>query len=102
MARTRSWQFTEQTATRRLGVLNAEESTAVRRSDGMPKALRSTWLGGLPEPWTFFHGGATLGQQAILGFRPDTGTALAAVCTRRFRAHDPFVAVAYALLAAEE
>jgi CubicO group peptidase (beta-lactamase class C family) len=47
----------------------------------------------------YFHSGATLGQQAFLGFRPDTGTALAAVCTRRFRAHDPFVAGAYALLA---
>ncbi|MFI0269451.1 serine hydrolase domain-containing protein [Streptomyces luteogriseus] len=49
----------------------------------------------------YFHSGATLGQQAFLGFRPDTGTALAAVCTRRFRAHDPFVATAYALLARE-
>ncbi|MFE6200582.1 serine hydrolase domain-containing protein [Streptomyces sp. NPDC057838] len=49
----------------------------------------------------YFHSGATLGQQAFLGFRPDTGTALAAVCTRRFRAHDPFVATAYAVLAGE-
>ncbi|MFE0477749.1 serine hydrolase domain-containing protein [Streptomyces sp. NPDC058947] len=49
----------------------------------------------------YFHSGATLGQQAFLGFRPDTGTALAAVCTRRFRAHDPFVATAYGLLAEE-
>lgn len=47
----------------------------------------------------YFHSGATLGQQAFLGFRPDTGTALAAVCTRRFRARDPFIATAYALLA---
>ncbi|GHE46208.1 penicillin-binding protein [Streptomyces cellulosae] len=47
----------------------------------------------------YFHSGATLGQQAFLGFRPDTGTALAAVCTRRFRAGDPFVSTAYALLA---
>ncbi|GAA4788880.1 serine hydrolase domain-containing protein [Streptomyces ziwulingensis] len=46
----------------------------------------------------YFHSGATFGQQAFLGFRPDTGTALAAVCTRRFRARDPFVAGAYALL----
>ncbi|GAA2611165.1 serine hydrolase domain-containing protein [Streptomyces violaceus] len=49
----------------------------------------------------YFHSGATLGQQAFLGFRPDTGTALAAVCTRRFRAHDPFLAGAYALLTEE-
>ncbi|MGV9391573.1 serine hydrolase, partial [Streptomyces olivaceus] len=47
----------------------------------------------------YFHSGATLGQQAFLGFRPDTGTALAAVCSRRFRARDPFIATAYALLA---
>ncbi|MFI9613490.1 serine hydrolase domain-containing protein [Streptomyces sp. NPDC052023] len=49
----------------------------------------------------YFHSGATLGQQAFLGFRPDTGTAVAALCTRRFRAGDPFVAAAYALLAEE-
>ncbi|MFF4253745.1 serine hydrolase domain-containing protein [Streptomyces sp. NPDC001663] len=49
----------------------------------------------------YFHGGATLGQQAFLGFRPDTGTALAALCTRRFRAGDPFVAGAYGFLAGE-
>ncbi|MFF5475966.1 serine hydrolase domain-containing protein [Streptomyces sp. NPDC012935] len=49
----------------------------------------------------YFHSGATLGQQAFLGFRPDTGTALAAVCTRRFRAHDPFVTTAYGFLAEE-
>ena len=47
----------------------------------------------------YFHSGATLGQQAFLGFRPDTGTALVALCTRRFRAHDPFVTTAYGLLA---
>ncbi|MEV8596037.1 serine hydrolase domain-containing protein [Streptomyces sp. NPDC052012] len=47
----------------------------------------------------YFHSGATLGQQAFLGFRPDTGTALAAACSRRFRADDPFVAASYALLA---
>ncbi|MBV1938968.1 beta-lactamase family protein [Streptomyces sp. BV286] len=47
----------------------------------------------------YFHCGATLGQQAFLGFRPDTGTALAALCTRRFRARDTFVTTAYALLA---
>ncbi|WP_399893595.1 serine hydrolase domain-containing protein [Streptomyces sp. BBFR51] len=47
----------------------------------------------------YFHSGATLGQQAFLGFRPDTDTALAAVCSRRFRARDPFIATAYGLLA---
>jgi hypothetical protein len=47
----------------------------------------------------YFHSGATLGQQAFLGFRPRTATALVAVRTRRFRANDPFVATAYGLLA---
>ena len=46
----------------------------------------------------YFHSGATCGQQAFLGFRPDTGTAVVAFCTRRFRAADPFVATAYGLL----
>ncbi|MGW7090395.1 serine hydrolase domain-containing protein [Streptomyces sp. NPDC054871] len=47
----------------------------------------------------YFHCGATLGQQAFLGYRPDTATALAAVCTRRYRARETFVTTAYALLA---
>ncbi|MFJ6728828.1 serine hydrolase domain-containing protein [Streptomyces sp. NPDC091281] len=47
----------------------------------------------------YFHSGATMGQQAFLGFAPGTGTALAALCTRRFRLRDTFVATAYALLA---
>jgi CubicO group peptidase (beta-lactamase class C family) len=46
-----------------------------------------------------FHAGATSGQQAFLGFQPATGTALAAVCTRRFRRGDALVSGAYALLA---
>jgi hypothetical protein len=49
----------------------------------------------------YFHSGAALGQPAFLGFRPDTGTALVALRTRRFRARDPFVATAYSLLARE-
>ncbi|MEV2252799.1 serine hydrolase domain-containing protein [Streptomyces sp. NPDC050147] len=47
----------------------------------------------------YFHCGATLGQQAFLGYRPATATALAAVCTRRYRARETFVTAAYALLA---
>jgi CubicO group peptidase (beta-lactamase class C family) len=45
-----------------------------------------------------FHGGATSGQQAFLGFAPHTGAALAAVCTRRFRRTDALVPSAYAVL----
>ncbi|MFC9686216.1 serine hydrolase domain-containing protein [Streptomyces sp. NPDC056948] len=74
----------------------------LRRGIGHRHVHTTAWFchptGGGP---MYFHSGATLGQQAFLGFRPDTGTALAAVCTRRFRAHDPFLATAYALLTEE-
>lgn len=46
-----------------------------------------------------FHGGATSGQQAFLGFAPATGAAVAAVCTRRYHHGDTLVSSAYALLA---
>ncbi|WP_299540483.1 serine hydrolase [uncultured Streptomyces sp.] len=50
----------------------------------------------------YFHAGATQGQQAFIGFRPATGTAVAALCTRRVRlSGDPFVPTAYALLTGE-
>ncbi|MFI6865045.1 serine hydrolase domain-containing protein [Streptomyces sp. NPDC050421] len=45
-----------------------------------------------------FHAGATLGQQMFLGFRPDTGTAVAAMCTRRVHRADPFIATIHELL----
>lgn len=45
-----------------------------------------------------FHAGATLGQQMFLGFRPDTGTAVAAMCTRRVHRTDPFIATVHELL----
>ncbi|MEU0099549.1 serine hydrolase domain-containing protein [Streptomyces sp. NPDC006267] len=53
-----------------------------------------------PSPYgpVLFHAGATLGQQAFLGFRPDTGLAVAATATRRVHRTDTFVATAYALL----
>ncbi|MEV4684377.1 serine hydrolase domain-containing protein [Streptomyces kurssanovii] len=46
----------------------------------------------------YFHSGATSGQQAFIGFCPDTGSALAALSTRRFHRRDRFVATAYGLL----
>lgn len=53
-----------------------------------------------PSPYgpVLFHAGATLGQQAFLGFRPDTGLAVAATATRRVHRADTFVATAYGLL----
>nr|WP_205614953.1 hypothetical protein [Streptomyces harenosi] len=56
VVRTRGWRLTEQGPTRRLGVLAAERRGGL---DGTVPAgqaervLRETWLGGLPEPWTF-------------------------------------------------
>ncbi|MFD5685052.1 serine hydrolase domain-containing protein [Streptomyces bacillaris] len=53
-----------------------------------------------PSPYgpVLFHAGATLGQQAFLGFRPGTGLAVAATATRRVHRKDTFVATAYELL----
>ncbi|MFJ3937575.1 serine hydrolase domain-containing protein [Streptomyces parvus] len=53
-----------------------------------------------PSPYgpVLFHAGATLGQQAFLGFRPATGLAVAATATRRVHRADTFVATAYGLL----
>lgn len=53
VARTRGWRLTEQDPTRRLGVLKAEESCGIHRPERATALLQRTWLGGLPEPWTF-------------------------------------------------
>ncbi|WP_185030311.1 DUF6895 family protein [Streptomyces candidus] len=52
-ARTRSWQMTEQQPNRRLGILNSERRSGIPQHDETERALRRTWLGALPEPWTF-------------------------------------------------
>ncbi|MFJ9661428.1 serine hydrolase domain-containing protein [Streptomyces griseoflavus] len=84
------------------GALHAVRTPVLRRGLGHRHVHTVAWFrhptDGGP---LYFHSGATLGQQTFLGFRPGTGTALAAVCTRRFRPHDPFLATAYALLAEE-
>ncbi|MFI9613492.1 DUF6895 family protein [Streptomyces sp. NPDC052023] len=53
VARTRGWRLTEQEPTRRLGVLNAELRSGIPAHGRWSRALERTWLGGLPEPWTF-------------------------------------------------
>ncbi|MEU6254338.1 hypothetical protein [Streptomyces sp. NPDC047043] len=53
VARTRGWRQTEQEPTRRLGLLKAEGRSGIHRPERAHQALRRTWLGGLPEPWTF-------------------------------------------------
>ncbi|WP_433544298.1 DUF6895 family protein (plasmid) [Streptomyces sp. CA-294286] len=52
-ARTRSWRMTEQQPNRRLGILNSERRSGIPQHEGTERALRRTWLGALPEPWTF-------------------------------------------------
>ncbi|MEV0638340.1 hypothetical protein AB0I77_26025 [Streptomyces sp. NPDC050619] len=53
VTRTRGWRWTEQEPNRRLSVLNSERRSGLPLHEDMPEALRRTWLGGLPEPWTF-------------------------------------------------
>ncbi|MFD7714181.1 DUF6895 family protein [Streptomyces sp. NPDC059786] len=54
VARTRGWRMTEQEPNRRLSVLNSERRSGIPpHDDDLAGALRRTWLGGLPEPWTF-------------------------------------------------
>ncbi|WP_454321116.1 DUF6895 family protein [Streptomyces phaeoluteigriseus] len=53
VARSRGWRLAEQDPTRRLGVLAAERSIGVHRPEDASRSLSGTWLGGLPEPWTF-------------------------------------------------
>ncbi|NLU67831.1 serine hydrolase domain-containing protein [Streptomyces sp. HNM0574] len=51
-----------------------------------------------PEGCVYFHSGATMGQEAFLGFRPDTGTAVVALATRRYARGRTVVRPAYRLL----
>ncbi|EGX57122.1 penicillin-binding protein [Streptomyces zinciresistens K42] len=82
------------------GALRAVRTPVLRRGPGRRHVHTMAWFRHPTDAGPmYFHSGATLGQQAFLGFRPDTGTALAALCTRRFRARDPFIATAYGLLA---
>ncbi|MFB8775986.1 DUF6895 family protein [Streptomyces broussonetiae] len=53
VARTRGWRSTEQYPTRRLGVLGAERRGGIPPHEPVTRALERTWLGALPEPWTF-------------------------------------------------
>lgn len=53
VARTRGWRGTEQYPTRRLGVIEAERHSGIPPHGRVSQVLDRTWLGGLPEPWTF-------------------------------------------------
>ncbi|MFJ5292268.1 serine hydrolase domain-containing protein [Streptomyces sp. NPDC088348] len=74
-------------------------SPVLRRGLGHRHTHTLTWFQHpSPQGPLYFHAGATTGQQAFLGFRPATHTAVVAVATRRIRLRDTFVATAYALL----
>ncbi|WEH35836.1 serine hydrolase [Streptomyces sp. AM 4-1-1] len=79
--------------------LEAVRRPLLRRGRGHRHVHTLTWFQHLSSRGPlYFHGGATPGQQAFLGFRPATGTAVVALATRRVSLRDPFIATAYALL----
>lgn len=51
--RTRGWERIEQEPSRRLGMLNSERRVGFTPYGETSAAFARTWLGGLPEPWTF-------------------------------------------------
>ncbi|HEY3480620.1 MAG TPA: hypothetical protein VGL02_17130 [Streptomyces sp.] len=53
VTRTRGWRMTEQQPNRRLGIANSERRSGLTPHQSADTLLRRTWLGGLPEPWTF-------------------------------------------------
>ncbi|MFF8831109.1 serine hydrolase domain-containing protein [Streptomyces sp. NPDC015131] len=72
----------------------------LRRGRGHEHTHTLAWFCHPVEDGTmYFHIGATSGQVAFLGFRPDRGTALVALSTRRYSRTDALVPTAYALLA---
>lgn len=81
------------------GALRAIRRPCLRRGFGHAHEQTLTWFRH-PAPGgpVCFHAGATSGQQAFLGFQPDTCTAVVALSTRRFRRADALVPTAYALL----
>ncbi|GGU39862.1 serine hydrolase domain-containing protein [Streptomyces lavendofoliae] len=71
----------------------------LRRGFGHAHTHTLTWFHHPAEGGSmYFHIGATSGQTAFLGFRPDSGTALVALSTRRYSRRDTLVPTAYALL----
>ncbi|MEV0777639.1 serine hydrolase domain-containing protein [Streptomyces sp. NPDC050428] len=79
--------------------LHAVRRPVLRRGIGKAHTHTLTWFQHPTDDGpAYFHCGATSGQQAFLGFCPGTGTAVAAVASRRFRRADAFVPTAYGVL----
>ncbi|MBB1259986.1 beta-lactamase family protein [Streptomyces sp. OF8] len=79
--------------------LRAVRQPMLRRGLGHRHIHSATWfVTPTRHGVAYSHGGATCGQQAFLGFRPETDTAVVGLTTRRFTARDPFMATALTLL----
>ncbi|MEV5730195.1 serine hydrolase domain-containing protein [Streptomyces pharetrae] len=81
------------------GALHHVRHPVLRRGRGHAHAHTLTWFQHPTDHGPlYFHAGATTGQQAFLGFRPDTDTAVAALSTRHHRRSATLVASTYDLL----
>lgn len=80
--------------------LTAAQRPLLRRGLGHRHTHTLTWFRH-PTAYgpLYFHAGATMGQEAFLGFRPGTDTAVVAVSTRRHSRTSALVRTAYDLLA---
>lgn len=86
--------------TLRPALLDVQEPL-LRRGLGHRHTHTLTWFRH-PTPYgpLYFHPGATMGQEVFVGFRPATGTALAALATRRHTRAGALTPTAYQLLLA--
>jgi CubicO group peptidase (beta-lactamase class C family) len=79
--------------------LSEAQKPAVRRGFRRRNSHTLTWFHHpYDESPILFHSGATPGQEAFLGFRPATQTAVVALSTRRYRPGSPLQQLAYELL----
>ncbi|MFJ4840799.1 serine hydrolase domain-containing protein [Streptomyces sp. NPDC088746] len=79
--------------------LLAVRQPLLRRGSGRQEAHTLGWFCHRTDSGPLlFHGGATMGQEVFLGYKPDTGTALAAIATRRYRRVSTLQPTAYELL----
>lgn len=79
--------------------LEAVQRPLLRRGLGRADTHTLTWVRHRTDHGPlYFHSGATMGQEAFLGFRPASGTALAALATRRYSRTSALTPAAYRLL----
>lgn len=76
VAGARGWRRAEQQPNRRLGVAAAEAGAGLAPHEPAGVLLRRTWLGALPEPWTFERASGYTATHVVFhltdwGLRPD-------------------------------